>query len=161
MARKRNQREWLKEFEGVNTPPRPRSISIRPGKRQPTKPDWAYKGTPRGSATLPDFEWRPPSKQPSTGITQEPNSPWGVAIQDPLEKQFVTVTPSGIPVLRSRARWSVPQVVQGGYTPSYGANQYSSWGGGGGGSWGGYQQAASVPRWWDPGLYNWRYGVTY
>ena len=71
--------------------------------------------------------------------------------------------PTMQPVLQSRlpTGWTGAALPQygggggGGYTRSYG--------GGGGGGWGGGYP--NVPQqsalWWDPGLYNWRYGVSY
>ena len=109
---------------------------------------------------IPAQDWVPPIPR-HTGISQEPNSPWGVAIHDPLERQFVTMSPAGFPVLRNN-RYSrpLPRIAGGiGGGGGWGEDYYprSYYGGGGGG--GGYTQAPTPPPWWYPGLYNWRYGI--
>lgn len=116
---------------------------------------------PGQSAVIPAQDWVAPIPK-HTGISQEPNAPWGVAIHDPLEKQFVTMSPAGFPILRNALP---PRMV----APQVGSVAQSTWGdaytprtyGGGGGGYGGGGYASTLPAyWWDPGLFNWRYGVT-
>lgn len=170
MPQPNNYKNWLMEYEDFPTPklPAPRSISLWPGERRPSSigiqpgPRQDYtKPLSKGGARIPESEYYPPTPRAAQGIAQEPNSPWGVAIHDPLERQWVYLTPAGVPILRSRYPYTVKktpgQWVEAAspapYKESYG-------GGGGGGGWTG-TAAESLPRWWDPGLMNWRYGVTY
>lgn len=147
-------RQWLREYEGL----KPSTPARTPPRNLPSRANW----NERGTARLPDIEWATPTPRAAQGISQEPNSPWGVAIQDPLERQFVTMTPAGIPVLKPWLnRWSYqPQIASAATAPA--AARYYGGGGGGGysGGWAG-MPTSPVPNWWSPQLMNWRYGVNY
>lgn len=156
---------WQRQREQQTRPrPRPRSQSARPGSRPPSA---YFRQTPgRGpgqSAAIPAQDWVAPIPRHS-GISQEPNSPWGFAIHDPLERQFITMTPAGFPVLRNRipprpTRPVVGSVASSSWSPDYYPSGGYGGGGGGGGGWS-YPSSVQAPYWWDPGLYNWRYGVS-
>jgi hypothetical protein len=157
------QRDWLKEYEEEQAarirarqqgaPP----DTSRPRQRDYWMPSRYHNQNPgRGqSAVIPAVDWHKPNPKGMPGIAQEPNSPWGVAVHDPLERQFVTGT-----ILRHwplPGRTAQPQASGGGWGAGYYPRSY---GGGGGGGWGGYTPQAPN-NWWDPGLFNWRYGVSY
>lgn len=165
-----------------NVQPESRSIGIQPGRKPYKRKPFMWYPQPqelaewmnqtRGGSQMPTR--RMPTRYmigpgtrglPPTGMSQEPLSPWGVAIHDPLERQRVQMTPSGIPVLKPWGQYGYnygrgarqTAAASGG---SSGSGGWGGYGGGGGGGWTGAPQAA-LPRWWDPGLMNWRYGVTY
>lgn len=77
-------------------------------------------------------------------ITGE-SSPWLMPV---LQSRLPEgAAPATVPA--ARASW-------GGTAPQYGGGGYGS------GGWGGsYPSTAQQALWWDPGLYNWRYGVSY
>lgn len=177
MPAPRNTLQWLRGYENLPTmakvkrsrqgqgaPP----IRIDARSVRPRLPSRAYgvqgpAGTQRG-AQLPGWEFTPPTRKGMPGISQEPNSPWGVAMHDPLERQWVEMSPSGIPILRNRPMYtSQAQAYSGGGGGGWGSGYAPKSYGGGGGGWGdggGYAQDAQN-LWWDPGLYNWRYGASY
>ena len=160
-GRGQSQREGLLERElEQERKERERRAKAKAKARMPSR---YYQQTtgPRQGAVIPAQDWVAPIPRHS-GISQEPNSPWGVAIHDPLERQWFDMSPAGFPVLRNPNRYSrsTPQIgsVGGG---GWGSEYYPrSYGGGGGGGWGNYPASVQPPFWWDPGLYNWRYGVT-
>lgn len=110
-----------------------------------------------------DKTWNVTPPPRASGITQGLCAPWGFSnpegteAQDPLERMNIRIGPTGTPYLQ-RSHQPRASTVQAIGASDWGSKYYPrSYGGGGGGGY-----AATVPQsmWWNPGLFNWRYGVT-